>query len=251
MSPLARNTRPVEPSHGGRGTLPPLPFDGDGGGGGRGDGDHHPDYGWRLKKYRLGLAFVLISVAMLFISLSTLLIARKAAGRYDPYTSHFETDWVPTPLPMLLLSLNTVVLLLSSFTLERARRKAQLEAAVVPASRIPGIAPERDTALHWVYATATLGMAFLAGQWMAWNWLLQRDIWFSTGPSSSFVFLMTGLHGLHLLGGILVLLYACLAPGPRRSLERRRITIDITGWYWHFMALLWFYLFGLLWYLDR
>ena len=51
----------------------------------------------------------------------------------------------------------------------------------------------------------------------------------------------------HLAGGILVLLYACLAPGPRHSVDRRRITVDVTAFYWHFMTLLWIYVFGVLW----
>ena len=54
------------------------------------------------------------------------------------------------------------------------------------------------------------------------------------------------MHGLHLLGGIIALLYAAAATFRSRPLERRRIVIDVTAWYWHFMALLWVYIFALL-----
>ena len=63
----------------------------------------------------------------------------------------------------------------------------------------------------------------------------------NSGPASTFFFLLTGTHAVHLMAGLAVLLYACLAAGPRLSLERRCITLDVTAWYWHFMAVMWVY----------
>jgi cytochrome c oxidase subunit 3 len=68
----------------------------------------------------------------------------------------------------------------------------------------------------------------------------------STTPSSSFVYLLTGMHAIHLAGGVLALAYAGTTAMLRRPLETRRIVVDITAWYWHFMALLWLYIFALL-----
>lgn len=246
MSALTRNPRSTQPSQGGRGTLPPLPHDGGGGGGGRGD-DHHPDYAWKLRRYRLGLFFFLVSVAILFVTLTSGFLLLKSGNRYDPISGQYLTDWVPIPIPLRLLLVNTIVLLLSSVTLERARRLARMESILVPVSTIPGIAPITQNAVRWVEVTVLLGVGFLLGQWRAWQWLRARDIFASSGPASSFAFLMTGTHAFHLAGGILVLLYACLAPGPRHSVERRRITVDVTAFYWHFMTLLWIYVFGVLW----
>ena len=62
--------------------------------------------------------------------------------------------------------------------------------------------------------------------------------------------LLTGAHAVHLVAGVLVLLYAGFNRRQRRSLESRRIVVDVAAWYWHFMGLLWLYLLALLWFLK-
>jgi cytochrome c oxidase subunit 3 len=74
---------------------------------------------------------------------------------------------------------------------------------------------------------------------LAWRELAARGFYLATSPSSSFIYLFTGLHGLHLLGGILALFAAAVTYALRRPMDSRRIVLDVTGWYWHFMALLW------------
>jgi cytochrome c oxidase subunit 3 len=91
-----------------------------------------------------------------------------------------------------------------------------------------------------------LGLGFVAGQWLAWRELAARGFFLATGPSSSFIYVLTGAHAIHLLGGILALLVAGSTVVLRRPLESRRIVVDVTAWYWHFMALLWIYIFVLL-----
>ena len=232
---------------GGRGPISREPRGG-GGGGGRGDGDHLPDYREQLRKYRLGLYFTLVPISMLFVLLSIVFVARRAGERYDVWTGRFISDWIPVTLPHKLLLFNTLILLVSSLTIERARRAAALDAALVPASNIPGIVPIRESAIRWVHATAFLGGCFLSGQWVAWRQLAVRGFSFNSGPASTFVYLLTGSHAVHLVGGVLVLIYASLGRLLRRPLESRRIAIDITAIYWHFMAALWVYIFALLWF---
>jgi cytochrome c oxidase subunit 3 len=94
--------------------------------------------------------------------------------------------------------------------------------------------------------TVVLGLSFLAGQWTAWRELAARGFYVSTNPSSSFFYLLTGTHGVHLLGGVLALLVAVGAALLRRPIESRLVILDITGWYWHFMAILWIYILCLL-----
>jgi cytochrome c oxidase subunit 3 len=106
---------------------------------------------------------------------------------------------------------------------------------------IPGVRPLRQTSLMWVWATALAGLGFLAGQYLVWQQLNIHGAFVNSGPASTFVFLLTGTHAVHLAAGLLVLLYACFAAGPRISLERRCITLDVAAWYWHFMALVWVY----------
>ena len=91
-----------------------------------------------------------------------------------------------------------------------------------------------------------LGFGFLAGQWLAWGELHNRGFYMSTNPSSSFAFLLTVAHAVHLAGGILALLWAASATLRHKPPEARRIVVDISAWYWHFMLVLWVYIFALL-----
>jgi cytochrome c oxidase subunit 3 len=247
MSILARSPRTLDPSHGGRGTLPPLPNGGGGGGGGRGD-SNQPDYGWRLRRYRIGMFFALISISVLFVTLTAGFLLLKSGNKYNPYTNRYEGDWAPIAIPKPLLLFDTILLLASSFVLECGRRRARLETVVVPASRIPGVLPIPEHSRRWVFATLALGSAFLVGQWRAWQWLRAHDLFQKSGAASSFVFLLTGTHAVHLIGGIIVLLYACFLPDRQDSLYRRSMAIDVTSWYWHFMSLVWVYILGLFWF---
>jgi cytochrome c oxidase subunit 3 len=94
-----------------------------------------------------------------------------------------------------------------------------------------------------------LGVLFLAGQLIAWRQLAHEGVFLVTNPSSSFFYVLTAAHGLHLLGGILALLYV-----SRRNWQRARISqataTDVTSIYWHCMDGLWIFLFALL-YLGR
>jgi cytochrome c oxidase subunit 3 len=94
--------------------------------------------------------------------------------------------------------------------------------------------------------TVVLGLLFLFGQWMAWKQLAANGFYVSSTPSSSFVYLLTGTHAVHLMGGVLALLGANGFAMLRRSLATRSIVVDVTAWYWHFMAGLWVYIFCLM-----
>jgi cytochrome c oxidase subunit III len=228
---------------GGRGPIDREPFGGGGGGGGgRGD-DNLPNYTRTLFRYRAALIVIVVSVAVLFTSTTVIFTARKwGGGHFDPMTGAVVPDWRPVPLPIQLLLLNTAVLLLSSVAAEKARRAAVLDSILVPATRIPGIVPERERATPWVYVTALLGLTFLAGQWMAWQNMHHHGIFLATGPASTFVFFLTGAHAVHLAGGILVLLFALVHQTRRDAVQSRRITLDVTAFYWHFMGALWIYI---------
>jgi cytochrome c oxidase subunit 3 len=238
---LSRSTQRTLPGGGNRGPLPPEASGGGGGGGGRGDGDGLHGFHQQLQRYRLGLLFTTASIMMLFVSFTTLFVARRGAGRYDPITGAFNTDWVAVRLPMKILAINTVVLLLSSLLVELARRNARIESILVPMSNIPGVRAHQETSLIWTGATLFAGCAFLFGQYCAWRQLHIQGALLNSGPASTFVFLLTGTHALHLVAGLVVLLYALLGSGPRHSLEKRSITLDVTAWYWHFMAVMWLY----------
>ncbi len=203
---------------GGRGPEPPPPGGGDGGG--RPEGS---EIGDRLRRYRIGLALLLVPVVMLFVAFTSAYIIRKGLGG----------DWQTTSLPPVLW-INTLILLASSVSAELSRRELFL--------------PEEQqvSSPPWLGITLVLGVGFLAGQLVAWQQLAAQGIFISTNPSSSFLYLLTGMHGLHLAGGVMALLYAGATSLLRKPLATRRIVVDIAAWYWHFMDVLWIYILGLM-----
>jgi len=233
---------PPRTSRGKRADLPPVVGGGDGG---RPD-PGSPDYGARLRRARLGLAVALTPITMLFVAFTSAYIVRQGLPTFDPHTNTVVHDWIPVPLPTRLFLVNTVVLLLSSVTIEYARRQLARQVALEPVQSIPGVSLGTEKNIPWLPLTIVLGLCFLAGQWLAWSDLAARGFYVATGPSSSFVYLLTGAHAVHLFGGILALLAAGAAVALSRPLASRRIVVDVTAWYWHFMALLWIYILTLL-----
>jgi cytochrome c oxidase subunit 3 len=209
--------------------------------------DGRPDYATRLRRARLGLVVVLTPILMVFVSFSSAYVVRQGLPTLDPRTATLVRDWIPITLPKLLL-INTGVLVLSSLFMELARRRinGQARTALAAENVHPGGSESGQTSMPWLSLTLILGLAFLAGQWMAWRQLAANGFYVATTPSSSFVYLLTGTHAVHLMGGVVALFVAGIASLLRRSLATRSIVVDVTAWYWHFMAGLWIYILCLL-----
>jgi len=193
----------------------------------------------RLRRARLGLLVGMIGVLMIFISFTSAYIVRQGLPTFDPATNTLVRDWFSVRLPALLF-VNTLVLLLSSGTMELARRRTLQDVESTDD------APNAEGHIPWLALTVLLGLSFLVGQWTVWRELASSGFYISTNPSSSFTYLLTGTHGAHLLGGIFALLAAGAAALLRRPMESRAILVDTAGWYWHFMAVLWVYILCLL-----
>jgi cytochrome c oxidase subunit III len=224
-------------SRGDRGGTPPIFRDGGRGGNGPGA----PDYATRLRRARLGLFVALIPVLMLFVSFTSAYVVRQGLPTLDPQTNQMVKDWIPVKLPALLL-VNTFILALSSVGMELARRQIKRQAQQELAVETAG----SQSDMPWLTTALILGLAFLFGQWTAWKQLAASGFYVATSPSSSFVYLLTGTHAVHLIGGVLVLCAAGMASLVGVSLVRRSIVVDITAWYWHFMSGVWIYIFCLL-----
>jgi cytochrome c oxidase subunit 3 len=226
---------------GGSGVHPPV-FDG--GDDGRGD-NGSPDYGQRLRRARLGLLVTLVPITMLFVSFTSAYVFRQGLPTLDEHGTYVR-DWLQVNLPVTLLLVNTLLLLVSSITVELARRQITRQVALAPVQSIPGVSIGEERNIPWLGITVVLGFGFLIGQWMAWRQLADRGFYMATSASSSFVYLLTAAHAIHLAGGLLVLVYAGVTSLLRKPVEARRIVVDVAAWYWHFMALLWIYIFALL-----
>jgi cytochrome c oxidase subunit 3 len=213
---------------------------------GNGQADHHSlDFAARLRRARLGLIVALVGIAMIFVSYSSAYVVRQGLPTLDPRTGTLVHDWLPLQLPNFLF-VNTLVLLVSTLTMELARRKAVREALEARESSSPAATRPQTDGIPWLALTAVLGLSFLAGQWLAWRQLAASGFYVSTNPSSSFFYLLTGTHGIHLMGGVLTLLVASAASLLRRPADSQAVVVDVTAWYWHFMTLLWVYILCLL-----
>jgi cytochrome c oxidase subunit 3 len=185
---------------------------------------------------------------MLFVSFTSAYIVRQGLPTLDERTNTYVRDWLSVSLPVTLLIVNTILLLVSSITMELARRQITRQAALAPVKSIPGVSVGKEHSFPWLNITVLLGFAFLVGQWLAWRELGDRGFYLATSPSSSFFYLLTGSHAVHLAGGIIALMVAAITSVLHRPVEARRIVVDVTAWYWHFMAVLWIYIFALLWF---
>lgn len=230
---------------GGPGKIPHRRGYGGGDDGDRGRSGDPSSRHQRLRRYRMGMVLCIISVTTLFIGLSSAYMMRQGLGRWDPASQQFIHDWQPLLLPFRQLWINTFLLLVSSISLELARRTMARNAEF----HTLGIVPLRSKAdLPWLMLTVLLGFGFLAGQIVVWTSLRTQGLFLSGSPSSSFFYMLTGLHALHLSGGLIALLYAACAKWLRIRFESQQIALDVTAWYWHFMGLLWVFIFGLLYY---
>jgi cytochrome c oxidase subunit III len=168
---------------------------------------------------------VIFGVMMMFAAFTSALVVRKGAS----------LDWRTFTLPSILY-FNTLLLIASSVTLEIARRRITIF--------MGGVRSQSDSPARWLYITMFLGLLFVAGQYIAWQQLRARGLYLATNPSSSFFYLLTAVHAIHVLGGLSGLLYVIRKLG--KSALRRSQLVAATR-YWHFMGILWLYLLLLLW----
>ncbi len=231
--------------HGGGGRKPPT----DKRTGGGGDPDpwnpRRPQRNPREKliRYRLGLFFALSAVFMFFVAIVSVFFVAQGSGHIDA-NARFINEWLPMSLPPLLW-LNTLLLILSSITIEIGRRHMFKEVHLMDEWLGLG-KPSSARAKPWVVATTVLGVLFLVGQFAAWQQLAVQRIHMNTSPSSHSFYLITGVHALHLLAGVVALMGALLGLYLSKQLENRQIFVDLAAWYWHSMGVLWVVLFGLL-----
>jgi cytochrome c oxidase subunit III len=202
-------------------------FPGGNGGPRKGNGheEHSSQFESSANRYRIGMWVALAAILMMFTALTSAYIVRAASSN----------DWRPIAMPQILL-LSTGLIVASSGTLEMARRKlkASLDGSYNP----------------WLLVTAAMGIAFVVSQLLAWRQLVHQGVYVATNPHSSFFYLLTATHGVHLLGGLIALIYLLLRTRrierDEQSREKRHAVTDAVTLYWHFMDGLWIYLFLLL-----
>jgi len=167
------------------------------------------------KKFALWI--FLVTVIMIFAALTSAYIVRQADG-----------NWMLFELPDLFL-VTTGIILVSSATMHWAYlsvKKDNLEAAKLA-----------------VALTTILGISFLIGQYLAWGELVKNSVYLVGNPSGSFVYIISGLHGVHIVGGIIFLLIVFVSIFQSKVHSKNLLRIEMCATYWHFLGGLWLYLF--------
>jgi cytochrome c oxidase subunit 3 len=159
---------------------------------------------------------------MSFAAFTSALVVRQSTAN----------DWHHLAIPSIVF-LNTFLLVLSSGTLEVARKR------VATFVRSGGV--NRGTPLFWLGLTLLLGLLFVIGQYIAWLKLRAEGLYLDSNPNSSFFYVLTAMHALHVLGGLGGLSRVTYKVS-RPVMSLRRSTMDATSYYWHFMGILWLYL---------
>jgi cytochrome c oxidase subunit 3 len=152
------------------------------------------------------------------------------AGLFAAYFTLRSTNdvWPPddVELGVVQAAIFTGVLVASSFT---------MHGAVVAARR-----DDRSGAIRWLAVTALLGVLFLANQGLEWS---EADFSISSHAYGSMFFLMTGFHGLHVVGGLFIMLVV-VGVIAGRSRAPAESTVDMCAYYWHFVDVVWVGMFA-------
>jgi cytochrome c oxidase subunit 3 len=210
----------IEDIGGGGGAPPPLPGGGDDGDGGGDDRNRRRKWTPSPKRYSTAITIAIVSILMFFMALASAFIVLRRGSDL----------WVTVHLPRILWA-NTCVLLASSFTLESARQRLFL-------------ADASGFRKFWLGTTA-LGFLFVAGQLVAWRQLVAQGVYIASNQASSFFYIFTGAHAVHLLGGVGALLFVAFGKFQKTKISLPAAA-EITSYYWHFMDGLWIFLLALL-----
>lgn len=206
---------------------------GSGGGGNNGSDNNNPNRDsfedaetYPSSKLRITMWFLLLVVLMTFGGL---------IGAYIISSTNGALEWKPFDLPPQVW-VSTILILASSIAYTIAQKALNLE--------------NQEKSKNWLLATTVFGGMFIASQVLAWLELVRRGVYVQSNPYAGYFYILTGVHALHVIGGIVVLGYVVLRTWQKTSdeaeLAQRQTISNAVGWYWHFMDGLWIVLVILL-----
>ena len=167
---------------------------------------------------KFGMWLFLASVMMIFMAFTSAYIVRRAEG-----------NWVYFDLPSMFY-ITSIVIVVSSITMQLAYFAVKKD--------------NHSGAKMMILITSILGIAFLVGQFMGWGQLVTNNVYFSGGnPSGSFFYVISGLHGLHVISAIIFLLIMLTAVFTGKAYSGNMTKMEMCTTYWHFLGGLWLYLF--------
>ena len=166
---------------------------------------------------KFALWLFIAAIVMMFAAFTSAYLVKMSDGQ-----------WLDFELPASML-LSTVILAMSSVTMQWSlfsARKDNLENLKIG-----------------LVATLGLGVAFLAGQYISWMNLVEADVFFVGNPAGSFIYVLTGMHGVHLVSGLIYLGIVLFLAFQFKIHSRRMTALEMCTTYWHFLGGLWVYLF--------
>ncbi|MGF1636032.1 MAG: heme-copper oxidase subunit III [Cyclobacteriaceae bacterium] len=166
---------------------------------------------------KFALWLFIVTVVMIFAALTSAYIVKQSEG-----------NWLEFSLPSAFV-LNTVIILLSSVSMQWAYLNAKKD--------------QLDGLKIMLGITLVLGVFFLVGQFTSWNQLVDSNVYFVGNPAGSFVYVLTGLHGLHLVSAIIFLLVVFVNALNLKIHSKALVSIEMCATYWHFLGGLWIYLY--------
>ena len=167
---------------------------------------------------KFALWLFIVSIVMLFAALTSAYIVKQSDG-----------NWLSFDLPGIF-AVNTIIIAISSLTMHLAYLAAKRDAV---------------KKVKWILLiTVVLGIMFLVGQYISWSELVKNDIFFvSNYASASFIYVFTGLHGFHIISGIVFLLITLRSSLKSEIYSKKLVLIEMCMTYWHFLGGLWLYLY--------
>jgi cytochrome c oxidase subunit III len=177
-------------------------------------------------KSRILTGFLLVVVMMTFGGLM---------AAYVVIATNNVAEWKPFDLPIQVW-ISTGLILISS--------------AIYHFGKLAVDRNDQPSAKKWFIITTVFGAAFISSQTLAWFELNARGLYVQGNPYVGFFFILTAVHAVHVLGGIValgsILLRNLVATDRLIEIEKRRTIAQVVGWYWHFMGSLWIALFVML-----
>jgi len=167
------------------------------------------------KKFALWL--FIVSVVMVFAGMTSAYIVRQSEG-----------NWLEFDLPDVFWY-NSGIIVLSSLSIHWSYLSAKKD--------------DFNPLKLGLIVTTLLGLAFLVGQWYSWIALVEQDVYFVGNPAGSFMYVFTGLHGLHLVSGVIFLIIVLISSLRNKIHSQNMAQLEMCVTYWHFLGGLWLYLF--------
>ncbi len=170
-----------------------------------------------MNPLKFALWLFIVSFVMIFASMTSAYIVRRSEG-----------NWLEFELPSLF-TINTIILLISSVSMHMAL-----------------VSAKKDNFIYtkiYLFITLALGLAFLAGQYFAWGQLVDVKVFLVGNPAGSFVYIISGLHGAHIVGGIVFLLIVTYLVFKQKNHSKNMLWMEMCTTFWHFLDGLWLYLF--------